>query len=53
MATMDELRESVRKSLPEVDEIADKELADKVVEAYALALSAGIVIETVWQRSAL
>ena len=39
MASMDELRKSVRKSLPEVNEIADKQLADKVVDAYALALS--------------
>ncbi len=39
MASMDELRKSVRKSLPEVNDIADKELGDKVVEAYALALS--------------
>jgi putative nucleotidyltransferase with HDIG domain len=39
MASMDELREGVRQSLPEIAEIADKELADKVVEAYAIALS--------------
>ena len=39
MASMDELRKSVRESLPEVNDIADKELGDKVVQAYALALS--------------
>lgn len=39
MASMDELRESVRRSLsPEIAEIAHKEFADKVVEAYAIAL---------------
>jgi putative nucleotidyltransferase with HDIG domain len=40
MASMVELRKGVRKSLsPEIGEIADKKLAGKVVEAYALALS--------------
>jgi putative nucleotidyltransferase with HDIG domain len=40
MASMNELRQGVRKSLsPEINEIADKKLADKVVEAYAIALS--------------
>ncbi len=39
MASMDELRAGVRKSLPEVEQIKNKELRDKVVEAWALALS--------------
>jgi putative nucleotidyltransferase with HDIG domain len=39
MATMEELREGVRESLPEVDEIKDETLRDQVVEAWALALS--------------
>ncbi|MAG36225.1 MAG: HD domain-containing protein [Dehalococcoidia bacterium] len=39
MATMDELRASVRQSFPELDEIGDAELRDKVVEAWAFALS--------------
>lgn len=39
MATMDELRAGVRKSFPEIDMISDKDLADKVVEAWALSLS--------------
>ncbi len=39
MATMDEIREGVRKSLPEIAEIKDPELRDKVVECWALALS--------------
>ena len=39
MATMDELRAGVRQSLPEVELIQDGELRDKVVEAWALALS--------------
>ncbi|WIY53555.1 HD domain-containing protein [Devosia sp. YIM 151766] len=36
---MDELRASVRRSLPEVEMISDKDLANKVVEAWALCLS--------------
>ena len=39
MATMDELRAGVRKSFPELEEIGDAELRDKVVEAWAFALS--------------
>ena len=39
MASMDELRKAVRKSLPEIKEIRDKSLRDKVVEAWAFALS--------------
>ena len=39
MATMDELRASVRRSFPELDVIEDEELRDKVVEAWAFALS--------------
>jgi putative nucleotidyltransferase with HDIG domain len=39
MATMEELRAGVRKSLPEVDLIQDRELQGRVVEAWALALS--------------
>jgi hypothetical protein len=39
MASMDELRAGVRKSLPEVEQITNKALRDKVVEAWALALS--------------
>jgi putative nucleotidyltransferase with HDIG domain len=39
MATMDELRASVRRSFPEIEMIADKDLADRVVEAWALSLS--------------
>ena len=39
MVAMDELRKSVRKSLPEVNEIEDKDLGDKVVDAWAFALS--------------
>ena len=39
MATMDELRASVRRSFPELDVIEDAELRDKVVEAWAFALS--------------
>ena len=39
MPSMDELRAGVRQSLPEIAEIADEELADKVVEADAIALS--------------
>jgi 23S rRNA maturation-related 3'-5' exoribonuclease YhaM len=39
MASMEELRAGVRNCLPEVELIADKELRDKVVEAWAIALS--------------
>ena len=39
MATMEELREGVRKCLPEVDQVQNKDLRDKVVEAWAIALS--------------
>ena len=39
MATMDELRASVRRSFPELDVIEDADLRDKVVEAWAFALS--------------
>jgi putative nucleotidyltransferase with HDIG domain len=39
MATMQELREGVRCSLPEVLEISDQELQDKVVEVWAIALA--------------
>ena len=39
MVAMDDLRESVRKSLPEVNEIENKDLRDKVVDAWAFALS--------------
>jgi putative nucleotidyltransferase with HDIG domain len=39
MATMDELRAEVRASLPEVEWIEDADLRDKVVEAWAFALS--------------
>ncbi len=39
MPTMDQLREGVRKQLPEVNEIRDKDLRDRVVEAWAIALS--------------
>lgn len=39
MTSMDELRAGVRRSLPEVEMISDKDLADKVVEAWALCLS--------------
>jgi len=39
MASMDELRNGVRQSLPEIDDIQDTELREKVVEAWALALS--------------
>lgn len=39
MVTMDRLREGVRKSLPEVSQIADADLRDKVVEAWALSLA--------------
>src|SRR5439155_19670742 len=39
MASMAELRANVRQSLPEVHDIQDRELRDKVVEAWAFALS--------------
>jgi putative nucleotidyltransferase with HDIG domain len=39
MGSMDELRAGVRRSLPEVDDIADAGLRDKVIEAWAFALS--------------
>lgn len=39
MADLDALRQGVRLSLPEVAEIRDADLRDKVVEAWALALS--------------
>ena len=39
-AVTDELRARVRAELPEVEEIRDPELRDKVVEAWALALAA-------------
>lgn len=39
MATMDELRAGVRRSFPELNEINDGELREKVVEAWAFALS--------------
>src|SRR5512146_2368301 len=39
MASMEELRSGVRKSLPEIAEIANEDLRNRVVEAWALALS--------------
>jgi len=36
---MDEIRAGVRKSIPEIQEIKDKDLQDKVVEAWAVALA--------------
>ncbi len=39
MATMEELRDSVRRSLPEISQIGDEDLREKVVEAWAFALS--------------
>jgi putative nucleotidyltransferase with HDIG domain len=39
MADLAALRDGVRRSLPEVDEIRDPELRDQVVEAWALSLS--------------
>lgn len=39
MASMEELRESVRRSLPEVEEIKNQDIRSKVVEAWAFALS--------------
>jgi putative nucleotidyltransferase with HDIG domain len=38
-ASMDQLRAGVRESLPELERIQDAKLRDKVVEAWALALS--------------
>lgn len=39
MATMDEVREGVRKALPEVSNIKDEDLRNKVVEGWAFSLS--------------
>lgn len=39
MADMQRIREGVRRSLPEIGEIRDQDLRDKVVEAWALALA--------------
>jgi len=39
MANMEKLRTGVRKCLPELNEIRDTELRDKVVEAWAISLS--------------
>jgi putative nucleotidyltransferase with HDIG domain len=39
MADREEVRQGVRRSLPEIAEIRDPELREKVVEAWALALS--------------
>lgn len=39
MATMEQLREGVRKLLPEVQKIRDEELREKVIEAWAISLS--------------
>jgi putative nucleotidyltransferase with HDIG domain len=39
MTTMDALRDGVRASLPEIAQIQDPDLRDKVVEAWAVALS--------------
>ena len=39
MSTIEALRESVRTSLPEIDQIRDENLREKVVEAWALSLS--------------
>jgi putative nucleotidyltransferase with HDIG domain len=39
MANLDEIRQGVRQSLPEIAEIRDPELREKVVEAWALSLS--------------
>src|SRR5215207_5085536 len=39
MATVEELRAGVRTSLPEIEQITDAELRERVVEAWALALS--------------
>jgi putative nucleotidyltransferase with HDIG domain len=45
MAEMEALKEGVRKSLPELEMIKDKDLKEKVVDAWALALS-----ETEYER---
>jgi putative nucleotidyltransferase with HDIG domain len=39
MATLDELRAGVRQSLPEIAQISNEELREKVTEIWALALS--------------
>ena len=39
MASKEELRESVRRSFPELADISDETLREKVVEAWAFALS--------------
>ena len=39
MQTLEELRVSVRKSLPELANIQDPQLREKVIEAWAIALS--------------
>lgn len=39
MAVIDELRAGVRQSLPEVDQIQNQALRDKVIEAWAFALA--------------
>ncbi len=39
MANLEKLRKGVRKSLPEVNEIKNAELREKVVEAWAISLS--------------
>src|SRR5688500_6144820 len=39
MAEMDALRDGVRASLPEIEQIQDADLREKVVDAWALALS--------------
>ena len=39
MASKEELRESVRRSFPELADIADETLREQVVEAWAFALS--------------
>jgi len=39
MSDLEELREGVRASLPELAGFADKDLADKIVEAWAMSLS--------------
>jgi putative nucleotidyltransferase with HDIG domain len=39
MTTMEELRGSVRRALPEISQIGDEDLRNRVVEAWAFALS--------------
>jgi putative nucleotidyltransferase with HDIG domain len=39
MATIEELRAGVRRSLPEVDEIQDPDLRNRVIEAWAFSLA--------------